>query len=65
MEYRFNITHDKAEVTVDALSIKLSHRLTGIVITQLGLLTELEDSNVQLVSHGKTHDQLSSLYFHV
>ena len=65
MECRFNITRDKAKVTVDALSMKPPHRLTGIVITQLGLLTELEDSNFQLVSHGKTHDQLSALYFHV
>ena len=63
MECRFNITHDKAKVTIDALSIKPTHRRIGVLITQLGLLTELEDSNVQLASHGQTHDQLSALIF--
>jgi len=65
MECRFNITHDKANVTIDALSIKPPHKRTGMLITQLGLLTELQDFNVQLVSHGQTHDQMPALYFHV
>jgi len=47
----------------DALSRKAQHSLNIVVITQLSLLTELEDSNVQIVSFRQTNVQLLALYF--
>jgi len=47
----------------DALSRKAYHSLNTIVITQLILLTELEDFSVQLVSSEWTYFQVTELPF--
>ena len=43
----------KAKVMADALNRKEQHNLNIVIIIQLSLLSEFEDSNVQIVSIGK------------
>jgi len=45
----------------DALNKKAQHTLVTIVITQLNLLRELEDLDIQVVSHKKANVQLPAL----
>jgi len=46
---------------VDALNKEAQHTLVTIVITQLNLLRELEDLDIQVVSHRKANVQLPAL----
>ena len=45
----------------DALSRKAQHSSNTVMITQLNLLRELEDFEIQFVSHGQTKPRLSAL----
>ena len=45
----------------DALNKKAQHTLVTIVITQLNLVRELEDLDIQVVSHRKANVQLPTL----
>ena len=49
----------KENVVADALSRKVQHSQSTMVITQLSLLREFEDLGIQLVSDGQAHVQLS------
>ena len=45
----------------DALNRKVQYTLYAVVITQLNLLRELEDLDIQVVSNRKVNVQLSAL----
>ena len=46
---------------VDALNRRTQHTLNTVVDTQLNLLIEIEDFNIQLVSHSSVNVQLLAL----
>ena len=48
----------------DALNKKAQHTLVTIVITQLNILRELEDLDIQVVSYRKANVQLPVLTLH-
>jgi len=51
----------KRNIVAGALNKKAQHTLNTVVTTQLNLLRELEDLDIQLVSHRKANVQMLTL----